>query len=84
MRRLFFLIVLCVLLIVGVGAASAGPSPDGQQTTSTSPQQILLTPYFALGEVDLSSLGVTPTALLLGPGPWTCPVPVSSPSLSSR
>jgi parallel beta-helix repeat protein len=65
MRRLFFLIVPCLLLVFAVGPVSAGVSPgDGPDTAATSPQQILLTPYFALGEVDLASLGVSPTELL--------------------
>jgi hypothetical protein len=65
MRRLFFLIVPCLLLVFGAGPVSANPSPaDGPSTATTSPQNVLVTPVFALGEVDLSSLGVSPTELL--------------------
>lgn len=67
-RRSFFLLVL-TSLVVGTGVASAEPWPtDVPQTQGTDPQEILQTPLFLPGEVDLSTLGVNPTELLtVGP-----------------
>ena len=62
-RRSFLLVV--VSLVLGTGVASAEPWPtDEPQTQGTDPQEILQTPLFLPGEVDLSTLGVNPTELL--------------------
>jgi hypothetical protein len=69
MRR--FLVVQCLMLalVLGVGSASAdpGPSPtDGPNDSTTagdSPQSVLQTALFALGEVNLAALGVSQTDL---------------------
>ena len=64
-------------LLLGATPASAAPSPvDGPPPAQSEPQAILTTPFFALGEVDLSTLGVS-AADLLGVGPRTALAPTS-------
>src|SRR4051794_20419560 len=67
MRR--FLALPCLMLVLGVGSASAdpGPSPtdgpnDGAAGVS-GPQSVLQTALFGLGEVNLAALGVSQTDL---------------------
>jgi hypothetical protein len=70
MRRLLFLGVVCLMVAFGVGPAYSSPSPTDDPTTGDSSEQqsVLRTALFALGEVDLSTLGVSPTELLtVGP-----------------
>jgi parallel beta-helix repeat protein len=70
MRRPLFLLPLCLMFALGGGTAYANPSPaDGPAATAESSEQsVLQTALFALGEVDLSSLGVSPAELLtVGP-----------------
>jgi hypothetical protein len=58
--------VIAAALAIGVGAAAAsGGSPfDGTSSASAvSPGAVLATASFALGEVDLNALGVSPTDL---------------------
>jgi hypothetical protein len=69
-----------LVLVVALAAAAqavAGPSPpDGPTSTSTLTGPIYITAPFALGEVDLSSLGVSPTELLtVGPIPSSSTTP---------
>ena len=69
MRRLLFLALLCAMAVFG-GSAHANPSPTDDSTTgdSSDQQSVLQTALFALGEVDLSTLGVSPTELVtVGP-----------------
>jgi hypothetical protein len=66
MRR--FLVLPFLLLALGFGPASANarPSPTdgpGGATSDTGPQSALQTALFALGEVNLASLGVSQTDL---------------------
>jgi hypothetical protein len=58
-----------LLFLLGAAPASAAPSPvDGPPPARSEPQAILTTPFFAPGEVDLSTLGVSATDLLsVGP-----------------
>lgn len=67
----FTLLAALVLMLVGAtaGQATAGPSPDGDPIASAeSIGPIYLTLPFAIGEVDLSSLGVSDAELLsVGP-----------------
>jgi hypothetical protein len=65
----FALLTTFLLLVLGVGAAYAGPSPtDGTAQSSSGPSNVFQTALFALGEVDLSTLGVSATELLtVGP-----------------
>jgi hypothetical protein len=59
MRRLFFLIFPCLLFALVVGPAYPAPSPaDGPTNGSSSQPAVLQTALFALGEVNLSTLGV--------------------------
>ena len=65
MRRLFFLILLSLTVAFGGGSAYATPSPtDDPATGDSGEQSVLQTALFALGEVDLSTLGVSPAELL--------------------
>ena len=68
-RHLRFLVVLLVALAVGTGTAFAGPAPtDGDSSDTPDGGVPSLTQLFALGEVDLSSLGVRASDLLtVGP-----------------
>jgi len=68
-RHLRFLVVLLVALAVGAGTAFAGPAPtDGDSSSTPDGGVPSLTQLFALGEVDLSSLGVSASELLtVGP-----------------
>jgi hypothetical protein len=65
----FGLLAACLALLLGVAPAYAGPSPiDGAAQSSNGQQDVFQTALFALGEVDLSTLGVSPTELLtVGP-----------------
>ena len=65
----FGLLAACLLLLLGVAPAYAGPSPvDGTAQSTSGQQDIFQTALFTLGEVDLSTLGVSPTELLtVGP-----------------
>ena len=73
-RHLRFLGVLLVALAVGAGTAFAGPAPtDGDSNDTPDGGVPSLTQLFALGEVDLSSLGVSASELLTV-GPPTQPV----------
>jgi len=65
------LILPCLLLVLGVGPVYPGPWPtDGPHADGASQQNVLQTPLFAVGEVDLSTLGVSATELLgVGPQP---------------
>jgi hypothetical protein len=72
-RALFGLLVAGLIFVLGAGGAYAGPSPtDGPSQSSDSQPQVFQTALFGLGEVDLSTLGVSPTALL-GVGPLLSP-----------
>jgi hypothetical protein len=72
-RMLFGLLVAGLIFVLGAGSAYAGPSPtDGTSQSSDSQPQVFQTALFGLGEVDLSTLGVSPTALL-GVGPLLTP-----------
>src|SRR6185295_11093243 len=72
-KLLFGLLLAGLVLALGVGSASAGPSPtDGPSQSSDSQPQVFQTALFGLGEVDLSTLGVSPTELL-GVGPLLSP-----------
>jgi hypothetical protein len=78
MRR----ITLCATLVLTVALAmtspsAAGPSPDDGSTTAGAPTgPIYITLPFALGEVDLSTLGVSATDLLtVGPIPSSSTTP---------
>jgi hypothetical protein len=61
-RMLILLVAACLVLTLGSGLAAAGPRPtDGAAGADSAPVNILdilLTDIFALGEVDLSTLGV--------------------------
>jgi nitrous oxidase accessory protein NosD len=63
--------LVLVVTLAAAAQAVAGPSPtDGPTSTSTLTGPIYITAPFAPGEVDLSSLGVSPTELLtVGPIP---------------
>ena len=65
----FALLTACRSLVLGVGSAYAGPSPtDGPTQSGSGRQDVFQTALFALGEVDLSTLGVSATELLtVGP-----------------
>jgi nitrous oxidase accessory protein NosD len=65
----FALLTAFLLLVLGVGPAYAGPSPvDGTAQSDGGPSNVFQTALFALGEVDLSTLGVSATELLtVGP-----------------
>jgi hypothetical protein len=68
--RRIFVILPWLILVWGAGPAfAAGPSPaDGSPPSNSGPQNVLQTPLFAIGEVDLSTLGVDATELLtVGP-----------------
>src|SRR6266567_8420058 len=75
----FGLAVALMFTLAASGVAGAthsngqGPVPwplDGPETGGSGPQDILQTPFFLPGEVDLSTLGVSPTELLtVGPQP---------------
>jgi hypothetical protein len=68
--RRIFVILPWLILVWGAGPAfAAGPSPaDGSPPSNSGPQTVLQTPLFAIGEVDLSALGVDATELLtVGP-----------------
>lgn len=72
MRRLFlFVLPLAAILVLGVGQATAGPSPDnGSSSMSAAVGPVYITAPFAPGEVDLSTLGVSAADLLtVGPIP---------------
>jgi hypothetical protein len=72
-KLLFGLLLAGLIFVLGAGMAYAGPSPtDGNSQSTGSPQQVFETALFGLGEVDLSTLGVSPTALL-GVGPLLTP-----------
>jgi hypothetical protein len=76
-KLLFGLLLAGLVLALGVGSASAGPSPtDGSSQSSDSQPQVFQTALFGLGEVDLSTLGVSPTELL-GVGPLLTPTSVN-------
>lgn len=68
-RHLRLLLVLLVALAVGAGTAFAGPAPtDGDSNDTPDGGVPSLTQLFALGEVDVSSLGVSASELLtVGP-----------------
>ena len=54
----------CCVLVVSVGSASAGPvADDGSSAGSGGGRSISATLPFALGEVDLSTLGVSASEL---------------------
>ena len=54
----------CCVLVVSVGSASAGPvADDGSSAGSGGGRSIFATLPFALGEVDLSTLGVSASEL---------------------
>lgn len=60
----FGLLAICLMSLLGAGYAGATPAPmDGSAQSSSGPQNVLQTPLFMLGEVDLSSLGVNPLEL---------------------
>jgi parallel beta-helix repeat protein len=65
------LLAACLSLLLGVAPAYAGPSPvDGTAQSSFGQQDVFQTALFALGEVDLSTLGVSASELLtVGPQP---------------
>jgi hypothetical protein len=72
MRRLFLLVLpVAAILVLSVGQATAGPSPDnGSSNISTAVGPVYITVPFAPGEIDLSTLGVSATDLLtVGPIP---------------
>lgn len=72
-KLLVGLLLAGMVFVLGAGAASAGPSPtDGTSQSSDSQPQVFQTALFGLGEVDLSTLGVSPTELL-GVGPLLTP-----------
>ena len=72
-KLLVGLLLAGMVFVLGAGAASAGPSPtDGPSQSSDSQPQVFQTALFGLGEVDLSTLGVSPTELL-GVGPLLTP-----------
>ena len=76
-KLLFGLLMAGLVFVLGAGAAYAGPSPtDGPSQTSNSQPQVFQTALFGLGEVDLSTLGVSPTELL-GVGPLLTPTSTS-------
>ena len=68
-RRRIFLILPWLLLVLGVGPTYADPwPPDSTPAGGAGQQSVLQTLLFALGEVDLTSLGVSDTELLaVGP-----------------
>ena len=55
----------CVVVAISAGIAQAGPVPDdgGDVGGASGVTRILATPLFALGEVNLSALGVPPGEL---------------------
>ena len=62
--RLLSLVLLCLMLALGASSAYSAPSPsDGPTTGSSSQESALQTALFTLGEVDLSTLGVSQTEL---------------------
>ncbi len=62
--HLRFLLALVAAFALSAGTAVAGPSPfDGGSSTAQPLGAPLFTQLFALGEVDLSSLGVNPLEL---------------------
>jgi hypothetical protein len=62
--HLRFLLALFAAFALSAGTAVAGPSPfDGPSSTAQPLGAPLFTQLFALGEVDLSSLGVNPLEL---------------------
>ena len=64
MRRLLYLVLLCLMVAFGGGSAYATPSPtDGSSSGDDGEQSVLQTALFGLGEVNLSALGVSQTAL---------------------
>jgi parallel beta-helix repeat protein len=72
MRRFFlFVLPLAALLVLCTGQAAAGPAPEGgPPSTTAAAGPVHITVPFAPGEVDLSTLGVSPTDLLtVGPIP---------------
>jgi hypothetical protein len=79
MRRITLWATLVVVVALATASPSAAaPSPaDGDTTAIGGPAgQIYITAPFALGEVDLSSLGVSPTDLLtVGPIPSSTTTP---------
>jgi nitrous oxidase accessory protein NosD len=79
MRRITLWATLVVVVALATASPSAAaPSPaDGDTTAIGGPTgQIYITAPFALGEVDLSSLGVSPTELLtVGPIPSSTTTP---------
>jgi len=81
MRRFVVLPCLMLVLVLGVGSASAAPSPadgpSGATTGATSTQAVLQTAPFALGEVNLSTLGVSQTDLATV-GPQLAPLSSNS------
>jgi hypothetical protein len=79
MRRITLWATLTLALALAVASPSAaGPSPTDSNATTTDGfiGQMYITAPFALGEVDLSSLGVSPTELLtVGPIPSSTTTP---------
>jgi nitrous oxidase accessory protein NosD len=69
LKRIFLMLPGLMLALSPGVAYAGGPSPaDGGPPSNPGPQTVLQTPLFALGEVNLSSLGVSPTDLLtVGP-----------------
>jgi hypothetical protein len=60
----FGLLAVCLMSVLGAGYAKATPAPmDGSGQSGSGPQNVLQTPLFALGEVDLTTLGVNPLDL---------------------
>jgi nitrous oxidase accessory protein NosD len=68
-RLLVLLIAPCLLLALAAGHASAGPWPsDAAEGPAANLPDVMPTALFGLGEVDLSTLGVSDTDLLtVGP-----------------
>jgi hypothetical protein len=58
--HLRFFVALFAAFVLSAGTAFGGPAPfDGDSSTAQPAGTPLLTPLFALGEVDLSTLGVS-------------------------
>lgn len=78
LKRIFPILGCLILALSASPVYAAGPSPaDGTPTSSPGPQTILQTPLFGLGEVDLSTLGVSSTELL-SVGPQLAPLSSNS------
>jgi nitrous oxidase accessory protein NosD len=78
LKRALLLVPGLLLVLSATPAYAAGPSPDdGSSSNSPRPSTVLQTPLFGLGEVNLSSLGVS-AADLLTVGPQAAPMASSS------